>query len=69
MNFFDRVGTCFPPFYLGCFDIYDNRITFEHTPKVRIKIHTIKGVLVHVKKMSTELSRDKLTLKVKVCFT
>ncbi|KAM4068715.1 hypothetical protein ACB094_12G034100 [Castanea mollissima] len=60
-----RVGTCFPPFYLGCFDIYDNRITFEHTPKVRIKIHTIKGVLVHVKKMSTELSHDKLTLKVK----
>ncbi|KAK7850486.1 structural maintenance of chromosomes flexible hinge domain-containing protein gmi1 [Quercus suber] len=60
-----RVGSCFPPFYLGCFDIYDNRITFAHTPKVRIKIHTIKGVLVHVKKMSTELSRDKLTLKVK----
>ncbi|KAK9994804.1 hypothetical protein SO802_024507 [Lithocarpus litseifolius] len=60
-----RVGSCFPPFYLGCFDIYDNRTTFTHTPKVRIKIQTIKGVLVHVKKMSTELSRDKLTLKVK----
>lgn len=60
-----RVGSCFPPFNLACYDMYDNRIPFTSTPKVIFKLHTIKGVLVRVEETRTLLSADKLTLIVK----
>lgn len=68
MTLFDRVGSCFPPLYLACYDTHDNRIPFKSTPEVTIKLQTIKGVLFHVGKMKTGLSPNKFTLEVKVWF-
>lgn len=68
MTLFDRVGSCFPPLYLACYDTHDNRIPFKSTPEVTIKLQTIRGVLFHVGKMKTGLSPNKFTLEVKVWF-
>lgn len=59
-----RVGSCFRPFHLACFDIYDNRIPFTSTPELIIKLLVTEGAYVHIEKMKTRLSPDKFTLKI-----
>ncbi|XP_059434267.1 structural maintenance of chromosomes flexible hinge domain-containing protein GMI1 [Corylus avellana] len=60
-----RVGSCFPPLYLACYDTYDNRIPFKSTPEVMIKLESTKGVLFHVGKRKTGFSSNKFTLEIK----
>lgn len=66
MALLDRVGSCFRPFHLACFDIYDNRIPFTSTPELIIKLLVTEGAYVHIEKMKTRLSPDKFTLKIEV---
>lgn len=68
MTLLDRVGSCFPPLYLACYDTYDNRIPFKSTPEVMIKLESTKGVLFHVGKRKTGFSSNKFTLEIKVWF-
>ncbi|KAA8540048.1 hypothetical protein F0562_026740 [Nyssa sinensis] len=60
-----RVGSCFPPFSLACYDIYDNRIPFTSVPEVVVKISSGGRVLANVHKMKVDLSSNKFTLKIK----
>lgn len=63
----DRVGLCFPPISIGCYDIYGNRMPFASVPEVRMKIISGGGVLADVTKMKFDLSVDRRTLKITVC--
>ncbi|THG10123.1 hypothetical protein TEA_027988 [Camellia sinensis var. sinensis] len=60
-----RVGSCFPPFSIACYDIYGNRTAFASVPEVMIKILSGGGVIANVHGMTLDLSSDKLTLKIK----
>lgn len=60
-----RVGSCFPPFSIACYDIYGNRTPFASVPEVMIKIMSGGGVIANVHGMTLDLSSDKLTLKIK----
>ncbi|KAK2635775.1 hypothetical protein Ddye_030567 [Dipteronia dyeriana] len=60
-----RVGSCFPPLSIACYDIYDNRIPFASLSEVMVKLKTSKSVSVYEHKFKTHLSADKLTLNIK----
>lgn len=59
-----RVGLCFPPISIGCYDIYGNRMPFASVPEVRMKIISGGGVLADVTKLKFDLSMDRRTLKI-----
>ncbi|XP_058206196.1 structural maintenance of chromosomes flexible hinge domain-containing protein GMI1 isoform X2 [Rhododendron vialii] len=60
-----RVGLCFPPISIGCYDIHGNRIPFASVPEVSIRIVSGGGVLASVNTMKLDLSLDQLTLRIK----
>ncbi|KAK9292711.1 hypothetical protein L1049_020690 [Liquidambar formosana] len=60
-----RVGACFPPFCIGCYDIYDNHIPFKYMPQVIVKLNLNGAMLAFVEKMSVNLSSNKMSLIVK----
>lgn len=66
MGYFDRVGSCFTPLDVACYDRYENLIPFPSTPKVNLQFKMCKGTLICVKKMKACLSADKKTLRIKV---
>ncbi|KAJ7965338.1 Protein defective in meristem silencing 3 [Quillaja saponaria] len=59
-----RVGSCFPPFTIACYDVYGNRIRFTSIPKVTIKLLNDKDFLVEINKMKMGLSRNKMILNI-----
>ncbi|XP_044505503.1 structural maintenance of chromosomes flexible hinge domain-containing protein GMI1 isoform X4 [Mangifera indica] len=59
-----RVGSCFPPLSIACYDVYDNRIPFTSVTGVNVKLNTSMGVNVHVDKFKIDLSADELTLHI-----
>lgn len=65
----DRVGLCFPPISIGCYDIHGNRIPFASVPEVSIRIVSVGRVLASVNTMKLDLSLDQLTLRIKVWLT
>ncbi|KAK3404031.1 hypothetical protein EUGRSUZ_K00385 [Eucalyptus grandis] len=60
-----RVGSCFPPLEVACYDIYGNLIPFPSTPKVNLQFKMGEGMLICVKKTKAGLSADKRTLRIK----
>lgn len=66
MTTFYRVGSCFPPLSIACYDVYDNRIPFTSVTGVNVKLNTSMGVNVHVDKFKIDLSTDELTLHIEV---
>ncbi|CAK7324185.1 unnamed protein product [Dovyalis caffra] len=61
-----RVGSSFPSFSIGCFDIYGNRIPFTSVPETTVKLLDMSAsVLAEIAKFKAYLSSDKLTLLVK----
>ncbi|KAL3729260.1 hypothetical protein ACJRO7_026371 [Eucalyptus globulus] len=60
-----RVGSCFPPLDVACYDKYGNLIPFPSTPKVNLQFKMGNGMLICVKKMKAGLSSDKRTLRIK----
>ncbi|XP_039164400.1 structural maintenance of chromosomes flexible hinge domain-containing protein GMI1-like [Eucalyptus grandis] len=60
-----RVGSCFPPLDVACYDRYGNLIPFPSTPKVNLQFKMGKGTLIGVKKTKAGLSSDERTLRIK----
>ncbi|XP_039172885.1 structural maintenance of chromosomes flexible hinge domain-containing protein GMI1-like [Eucalyptus grandis] len=60
-----RVGSCFSPLDVACYDKYGNLIPFPSTPKVNLQFKMGNGMLICVKKMKAGLSSDKTTLRIK----
>ncbi|KAF8008424.1 hypothetical protein BT93_K2181 [Corymbia citriodora subsp. variegata] len=60
-----RVGSCFTPLDVACYDRYGNLIPFPSNPKVNLQFKMGKGTLICVKKMKAGLSSDKKTLRIK----
>ncbi|XP_058100475.1 structural maintenance of chromosomes flexible hinge domain-containing protein GMI1-like isoform X2 [Magnolia sinica] len=59
-----RVGSSFPHLSIACYDKYYNRMPFESTPEVKVKIMAGGSTLVCVKEMMVDLSINKMTLQV-----
>ncbi|KAG4172718.1 hypothetical protein ERO13_A11G015200v2 [Gossypium hirsutum] len=57
-----RVGSCFPPFSIACYDIYDNRMSFTSIPDLKITLGMNEYLSVDVVKMKPSLSSDKLAI-------
>ncbi|XP_048139026.1 structural maintenance of chromosomes flexible hinge domain-containing protein GMI1 isoform X2 [Rhodamnia argentea] len=60
-----RVGSCFAPLDVACYDRYGNLIQLPSTPKVDLQFKMGKGTLIYVKKMKAGLSANKKTLRIK----
>ncbi|KHG26772.1 Uncharacterized protein F383_01873 [Gossypium arboreum] len=56
------VGSCFPPFSIACYDIYDNRMSFTSIPDLKITLGMNEYLSVDVVKMKPSLSSDKLAI-------
>ncbi|XP_074380628.1 structural maintenance of chromosomes flexible hinge domain-containing protein GMI1-like isoform X3 [Apium graveolens] len=41
-----RVGSHFPPISIACYDVYENRTSFRHVPKLIAKVSTKQGVIL-----------------------
>lgn len=64
-KFSTRVGSCFPPILVGCYDRYSNRIPFPRKTKVKIKISSgSAGFNAQLTSMEQSLSSDFLSLRV-----
>ncbi|KAL3521653.1 hypothetical protein ACH5RR_019802 [Cinchona calisaya] len=59
-----RVGLCFPPLSIACFDKYNNRIPFPFDTKVMIKLSSCKGFTAHVCNMKQHMSSDNFTVSI-----
>ncbi|XVF53392.1 hypothetical protein PTKIN_Ptkin05aG0095700 [Pterospermum kingtungense] len=63
--FYDaRVGSCFPPFSIACYDIYDNQMPFTTIPNFKIRLIMNEVFSVDVTKMKSSLSSDNLVLNI-----
>ncbi|OMO93636.1 gamma-irradiation and mitomycin c induced 1, partial [Corchorus olitorius] len=57
-----RVGSCFPPLSIACYDIYNNQMPFSSIPDFKIKIN--EGLLVDLAKIKPSISSDNLVLSI-----
>lgn len=62
----DRVGSCFPPISVACYDIHDNQMPFTSIPSLKIKLIMNEDLFVDVANMRPSLSSDNLVLKIEV---
>ncbi|XP_039056960.1 structural maintenance of chromosomes flexible hinge domain-containing protein GMI1-like isoform X2 [Hibiscus syriacus] len=60
-----RVGSCFPPLSLACYDIYDNQMSFTSFPSLKVKLSMNEDLCIDVVKMKPSLSSDNLVFIVK----
>lgn len=63
---FDRVGSCFKPLSVACYDKYDNYVPFASIPKLDINLISNGTILAeaHSKKVDITLDRSKIIIKV-----
>ncbi|KAL2226951.1 UNVERIFIED_CONTAM: Structural maintenance of chromosomes flexible hinge domain-containing protein GMI1 [Sesamum indicum] len=60
-----RVGSCFEPLSIGCYDRYNNSILFTSVPKLIVKLVSNRAVLAQVRTPKVDVTADKLTVKLK----
>ncbi|XP_039016279.1 structural maintenance of chromosomes flexible hinge domain-containing protein GMI1-like [Hibiscus syriacus] len=53
-----RVGSCFPPLSIACYDVYDNQMSFTSLPSLKIKLIMNEDLCIDVVKMKPSLSSD-----------
>ncbi|XP_039057676.1 structural maintenance of chromosomes flexible hinge domain-containing protein GMI1-like [Hibiscus syriacus] len=53
-----RVGSCFPPLSIACYDVYDNQMSFTSFPSLKIKLIMNEDLCIDVVKMKPSLSSD-----------
>lgn len=63
---FFRVGSCFPPISIACYDVYGNRTSFSRVPKVIAKVLTSQDVLFQSEKLKPHLSSQNSVITVEV---
>ncbi|KAL0304417.1 UNVERIFIED_CONTAM: Nicotinamide/nicotinic acid mononucleotide adenylyltransferase [Sesamum radiatum] len=61
-----RVGSCFEPLSIACYDRYNNRILFTSVPKLMVKLVSNSAVLAQVCTTKVDVTADKSTVKLKV---
>lgn len=66
--FLDRVGSCFRPLSIVCYDGHRKRIRFTSVPNLVIKLISSGITLAQVRSKNVEITPDKLTMKIKVVF-
>ncbi|XVF37450.1 hypothetical protein REPUB_Repub20aG0008900 [Reevesia pubescens] len=60
------VGSCFPLFFIACYDIYDNRMPFDSIPNFKIKLIMNGDLHVDVATMKPSLSCEDLVLNIEI---
>ncbi|KAL0299685.1 UNVERIFIED_CONTAM: Structural maintenance of chromosomes flexible hinge domain-containing protein GMI1 [Sesamum radiatum] len=60
-----RVGGCFKPVSIACYDRYNNSILFTSVPKLIVKLVSNSAVLAQVRTTKVDVTADKLTVKLK----
>ncbi|KAL6508311.1 hypothetical protein OROHE_021853 [Orobanche hederae] len=60
-----KVGSCFEPLSVACYDRFDNLIVFTSVPKLTIKLSSSSTVLAQVCNMKVDLAADKSNMKIK----
>ncbi|KAK4431325.1 Structural maintenance of chromosomes flexible hinge domain-containing protein GMI1 [Sesamum alatum] len=60
-----RVGSCFEPLSIACYDRYNNSILFTSVPKLIVKLVSNNAVLAEVRTTKVDVTADKLTVKLK----
>ncbi|KAL6509247.1 hypothetical protein OROGR_022557 [Orobanche gracilis] len=59
-----KVGSCFEPLYVACYDRFDNCVIFTSVPKLTIELSSNSTVLAQVHSMKVDLAADKSSMKV-----
>ncbi|KAL0400592.1 UNVERIFIED_CONTAM: Structural maintenance of chromosomes flexible hinge domain-containing protein GMI1 [Sesamum latifolium] len=65
LNLLNRVGSCFEPLSIACYDRYNNKILFTSVPKLIVKLVSNSAVLAQVRTTKVDVTADKLTVKLK----
>ncbi|KAL8550889.1 hypothetical protein ACS0TY_000099 [Phlomoides rotata] len=60
-----RIGSCFKPLSIECYDIYNNRVPFASVPKLNINLSSNGTILAEAHSKKVDITTDKLTMRIK----
>ncbi|KAL8537992.1 hypothetical protein ACS0TY_000080 [Phlomoides rotata] len=60
-----RIGSCFKPLSIECYDIYNNRVPFASVPKLNINLSSNGTILAEAHSKEVDITPDKLTMRIK----
>ncbi|XP_010519435.1 PREDICTED: uncharacterized protein LOC104798901 isoform X2 [Tarenaya hassleriana] len=59
-----RVGSCFPPFRIACYDMYENQIEFSSTPSLEVELTASSGFRLEIDKVKADVIKNRSILNI-----